>query len=315
MKTDMTLLEKDGAPTITELKAFFRDNDFSTQVSRYDPVTATDKQNGVYIKAKKHFLAAWNEQMKALTGKGSLLNFSSNAPVRCLEEANEKLIAGTMMEIITNEVLYENIIDSFFMAFENDIHIELEKYAKTHNRVIEELTEAEFSFVFDKFAALFLATMVNKLMQTQSVSEVMDISKKMAVHEDFAKTVNTNYDKIDFKRKWDHTRTKIGVMESLDQLIKDEHNNPDSVTELSTVEEEFEKAEKKCDAIKKLNAFYNYLGNDTDRMIFKMHANGCTQKEIAMHLRYKTHSAVGKRLKKIEEKRQAFLKLKQIECY
>ena len=39
-----------------------------------------------------------------------------------------------------------------------------------------------------------------------------------------------------------------------------------------------------------------------------MTANGYTQKEIAEHLGYKTHSAVGKRLKKIEEKRAEFLK-------
>ena len=28
MKTDITLLEKDSAPTIAELKAFFKDHDF-----------------------------------------------------------------------------------------------------------------------------------------------------------------------------------------------------------------------------------------------------------------------------------------------
>ena len=54
MKRDMTLLEKDSAPTIAELKAFFRDHDFSTQVSKYDPMVATDEQNRVYIKAKKY---------------------------------------------------------------------------------------------------------------------------------------------------------------------------------------------------------------------------------------------------------------------
>jgi len=42
MKIDMTLLEKEGAPTIVELKAFFQDHDFSTQVSRYKTRPATD---------------------------------------------------------------------------------------------------------------------------------------------------------------------------------------------------------------------------------------------------------------------------------
>ena len=112
MKIDMTLLEKDSAPTIAELKAFFRDHDFSTQVSKYDPMTAPEEQNRVYIKAKKYFLSSWNAQMKLLTGKGSLINFTSNAPVRCLEEANENLVAGAVMEILSDETLCENIIDS-----------------------------------------------------------------------------------------------------------------------------------------------------------------------------------------------------------
>ena len=82
MKIDMTLLEKDSAPTIAELKAFFRDHDFSTQMSKYDPITAPEEQNRVYIKAKKYFLSSWNKQMKLFTGKGSLINFTSNAHVR-----------------------------------------------------------------------------------------------------------------------------------------------------------------------------------------------------------------------------------------
>ena len=121
MKIDMTLLEKDSAPTIAELKAFFRGHDFSTQISKFDPMTASEEQNRVYIKAKKYFLSSWNKQMKLLTGKGSLINFTSNAPVRCLEEANENLVAGTVMEILTDETLCECIIDSMLTALEGDI--------------------------------------------------------------------------------------------------------------------------------------------------------------------------------------------------
>lgn len=133
MKIDMTLLKKDSAPTIAELKAFFRDHDFSTQVSKYDPMTASEEQNRVYVKAKKHFLSSWNKQMKLLTGKGSLINFTSNAPVRCLEEANENLVAGAVMEILSDETLCESIMDSILTALEGDITAELEKYAKAHN--------------------------------------------------------------------------------------------------------------------------------------------------------------------------------------
>lgn len=198
MKLDRTLIDKDGAPTIAELKAFFRDHDFSTQVSKYDPTTAPEEQNRMYIKAKKYFLTSWNAQMKLLTGKGSLINFTSNAPVRCLEEANENLVVGAVMEILADETLCESIIDSMLTALEGDITAELEKHAKAHNKSVKELTEAEFAVVFDQFTDLFLGVMMNKLMQVESVPEIMGVSKIIGAHEDFARTANANYDKIDF---------------------------------------------------------------------------------------------------------------------
>ncbi len=304
MKIDMTLLEKDSAPTVAELKAFFRYHDFSTQVSKYDPMTASEEQNRVYIKAKKHFLSSWNKQMKLLTGKGSLINFTSNAPVRCLEEANENLVAGAVMEILTDETLCERIIDSMLTTLEGDITAALEKYAKGHNKSVEELTEAELAFVFDQFADLFLSVMINKLMQVESVPDILGASKEIGAHEDFATTANTNFDKVDFNRQWDHTRTRVGELESLDQIEKAEHKTPELATEFSE-----DDPQAHLEMVETIKAFYAFLGDETDVKIFKLTANGYTQKQIAERLGFKTHSAVGKRLKKIEEKQKAFLNM------
>ena len=306
MKIDMTLLEKDSAPTIAELKAFFRDHDFSTQVSKYDPMIASEEQNRVYIKAKKYFLSSWNKQMKLLTGKGSLINFTSNAPVRCLEEANENLVAGAVMEILTVETLGESIMDSILTALEGDITAELEKYAKAHNKSVEDLTESEFAFVFDQFADLFLSVMINKLMQVESVPDILGVSKEIGEHEDFATTANTNYDKIDFKRQWNHTRSRVGEMESLDQIEKAEHKAPESATEFTE-----EDPQTHLEMVETIKEFYAFLGDETDIKIFKWNADGYTQKQIAEQLGFKTHSAVGKRLRKIEEKRLEFLKARR----
>jgi len=304
MRIDKTLLEKDSTPTVTELKAFFKDHDFSTQVSRYDPMTATGEQNSVYIKAKKYFQSYWNEQMKILTGKGSLVNFSSNAPVRCLKEANENLIAGAVMEIIADETLCSSIIDSTLTALERNIISEVENYARTHDKTVEELTEEEMETVFDQFANHFLSVMMNKLMRVESVPEIMDLSGKIATHEDFAKISTENYDEIDFKRKWDHTRTKIGMMESLDQIEEQEYGSPELMTDLFSGDD----PQIQLETSETIKEFYSYIGDDIDVEIFKLNANGYTQKQIAERLGFKTHSAVGKRLKKIEEKRQARMK-------
>lgn len=301
MKTDMTLLEKDSAPTIAELKVFFRDHDFSTHVSKYDPMVATDEQNRVYIKAKKYFLSSWNKQMKLLTGKGALINFTSNAPVRYLEEANENLVAGAVMEILTDETLCEHIIDSMLTALEGDITAEIEMYAKAHNKTVEELTEEEFALVFDRFADIFLGVMMNKLMQVESVPEIMGVSKEIAAHEDFANTANTNFNKVDFNRQWNHTRTRVGEMESLNQMEDIEHKTPELAMEFSD-----EDPQAHLEMVETIKEFYEFLGDETDIKIFKLKSNGYTQKQIAERLGFKTHSAVGKRLKKIEEKQTAF---------
>ena len=239
--------------------------------------------------------------MKLLTGKGSLINFTSNAPVRCLEEANENLVAGAVMEILTDETLCECIIDSMLTALEGDITAALEKYAKGHNKSVEELTEAEFALVFDQFADLFLSVMMNKLMQVESVPDILGVSKEIGAHEDFATTANTNFDKVDFKRQWDHTRTRVGEMESLNQMEDLEHKTPELATEFSD-----EDPQAHLEMVETIKEFYAFLGDETDVKIFKLKANGYTQKQIAERLGFKTHSAVGKRLKKIEEKQKAF---------
>lgn len=98
----------------------------------------------------------------------------------------------------------------------------------------------------------------------------------------------------DSERRWNHSRTKIGEMESFDEKV---HVLPSE-----------EKGYTRIENVEFLNMFYQYLGNDTDVMIFKTNANGYTQKEITEHLGYKIHSAVSKLLKKIAEKRTEFLK-------
>ena len=189
------------------------------------------------------------------------------------------------------------ILDSVFERFENDIITEVKRYAETHNKSAEELTEAELAIVFDRFSNCFLGTMTNILQKVEEVPEILEISKKIPTHEEFAKTKTKNYDKIDFERKWNHKRTKIGTIESLDQLKQgdfesktDIHNVPQTCIEEAEI----------------IKLFYDYLDNDIDVEIFKLSAYGYTQKQIADHFGFKTHSAVGKRLKKIEKSVKSF---------
>ena len=82
-----------------------------------------------------------------------------------------------------------------------------------------------------------------------------------------------------------------------------EYNAPESAAEFS-----YDDPQANLDMIETIKAFYAFLGDETDVKIFKLTANGYTQKQIAERLGFKTHSAVGKRMKKIEEKRETFVK-------
>ena len=72
MPKDTSLLDNPGVPTLDELKAHFQANDFTTQQSSYDPSKATDAQNQIFMKAKRFFSEEWDQQQKAMGGKGSL---------------------------------------------------------------------------------------------------------------------------------------------------------------------------------------------------------------------------------------------------
>ena len=121
-------------------------------------------------------------------------------------------------------------------------------------------------------SALFLEQMMGLMMQSQSVPE--------------------NRDKIDFDRKWDHIRTKLGKPLSLDEL---------AVSDPSALENErsmFDSSDDEYEALE--NQFLDTL-NGADREIYLMRKQGLTQKEIAERLGYKSHSAVTKRMEKMKK--------------
>lgn len=82
-------MNQDGTPTLDELKKFFQENDFTTAVSEFDFEHASEEDNQLYLRIKDIFGTAWNEQMKELTGTGSLANFSRDAPVRRPDRRND----------------------------------------------------------------------------------------------------------------------------------------------------------------------------------------------------------------------------------
>ena len=198
MPKDMSLLEKDGAPTEEELKEFFRKHDFSSQVSSFDVNTASESENRLYIRATKIFRGSWNDQVYALGGKKTLRNFSKNDPLRCLEDSEEKLVSGTVAEIASDEDLFQSIIDSVFSSFQNELYASALKLAEQNGKTIDDLTDEEIALVIDSFSDELLASMMGKLLLTQSVPEILGVLKTDRAHEDYNPSVRENHDQIDF---------------------------------------------------------------------------------------------------------------------
>lgn len=306
---DTTLLDRSKPITMDGLRAFFREHDFSAQTSGYKFERASSEKNQIYIKTKGLFRKAWNQQMKSLTGKGSLINFSSDAPVRCLEESEEKLVAGTVMEILGNEPYAEKLIDQVLTSMRKPMNTEIEKFAQARGKTTADLTEEEFRQAVDAFADEFLARMMKLLLQVQNVPELMDFMSQDAAHEDFDEDVYRNYDKITFERKWDHLRTRIGQPIPFDQELQetissDTDGIPREAIDLGMVL--VDSSEELYHQI--LDAFINSLDDETDRQIMRMRADGKTQTQIAESFGFANHSVITKRLRKLKKKYKAFMR-------
>lgn len=101
-----------------------------------------------------------------------------------------------------------------------------------------------------------------------------------------------NHDRIDFERKWDHTRTKLGKMLSFDVL------DPDDESLAYYDDEPMDDEAALVDLTKR---FLASLEDETDRDIVLFKLKGKTQSEIAGTLGF-SQGAIAKRLKKIKAK-------------
>ena len=104
--------------------------------------------------------------------------------------------------------------------------------------------------------------------------------------------------KKEFMRKWSHSRTDVGAMLSLDQLMDDA---PDSIT---SARDTFEAEIIERQAFEAFTATLS----ERDRKILELKAFGMKQEEITEKVGYTTHGAVSKRIHIISEKYREYRK-------
>lgn len=287
-----SLLEKDGPITIEDLKANFKENDFTTMKSKFNPKKASEGELFLYGRAKSIFQQSWNEKTGELTGLSSLLNFSDDSPLVSLEKIDETLVTGLVMELRDKEEVVDKIFDDFAEKTEEPFIEEVKKYAEANGKEPDDLTDEELETIFNGIVDKFLARMMSLLLQTQSVPELVELQKLMATHEDFSETVAQNFSKIDFDRKWTHSRSEAGAALSLDGLIE-AFKDAIPVEPLDNATEEVELIDLERKVLENLN--------ETDKEIYLMKKQGYFQNEIAEKLGFKSASAVSKRLANIKQ--------------
>ena len=278
--------------TDEELKAIFRANDYTTYVPKYDARTATAEENKIHSRAKELFYKSWCGQLVGMGGKASLKNFSKDYPVKLLEQTDENIIAEQVVEVLNDESKLQDVFEVFFTSMEKPLDDALTAQAASLGKTLEELTDEEIMRAVDKVADSLMNFMIGKMMVSQSVPEILQITKKHGAQEDFNPSVKDNHDRIDFERKWDHSRTKLGKMLSFDELDPDDESLAYWDDELIDDEAAF---------LDLTQRFLNSLDDYTDRDIVMFKLKGKTQSEIAETLGF-TQGAIAKRLKKIKVK-------------
>lgn len=147
-----------------------------------------------------------------------------------------------------------------------------------------------------------ISYIVPRAIERMGLQGTIDTVKEFVCFEDF----NTGYStyKMDFFRKWYHTRTKHPQM-SLDEYTAesiDQYNGYDMERDVANDEIPFEDF-----VISKVDteSFMSKL-SERDLRIVKSRMEGKTYEEIAAEVGFKTHSAVLKRIKRIGAEYQKF---------
>jgi len=145
------------------------------------------------------------------------------------------------------------------------------------------------------FEPAFIKEITERIVKRAIVEEnwqpILDVVKQMPCDEDFEN--NNTYVRIDFIRKWYHTRSKRVKTISLEECLEhDDEHGVLYVEDKSAIFEDRIIAEDFCQRFKARLS-------DKDMMILELRVMGFTYEEIAERMGYKNHSGVIKRIRAI----------------
>ena len=248
--------------TLEKLREQFQNNDFTqTALRLYSEYTVKELES--YNQIRSYIHEHWRGLLKDFGIKNPMACFSKDYPPELIREYLERLTADIVISIERDEIAFENIWNIFVIPI-------LEKKN------------------CDELADQYLHNTVNALMQTVNIKKLAEVSKEYSSDEDFSKSQNTNYPKMDHDKKWNHTRSKIKT-ESLDELLENDED---------LIQQNFDSGSLAITNVTLKEIIEN--ADEKEKQILKMLSIGCTQSEIAKQLGI-SQGTVSKKIAKIRE--------------
>jgi len=268
-KRKKTLLDLNRNPTLEELRAFFKENDWSA-AAYMDMDMDYNKLDDETIEGLEYLKGILDEHWEPLSREMGLKSHSGyygkDNPLIAMRDNFENLVSSGAYKLIDEQP---------------------EKAAE----ILADFIDEDGNFTVD--ADAFLHNAVETAMQTMSYGEVAEVIQSAPAYEDFNHDKKNNYRAADFDRKWNHTRTKVETVSMTE--LENNANARETVADTRV-----NVAEEAIGNIRQDN-FWSAI-SDNDKNLLRLRMDGLTHDEIAKELGYKTHSAVTKRLQKLKEK-------------
>jgi len=151
-------------------------------------------------------------------------------------------------------------------------------------------TTDRIPFIDAEFATVTMSRVVHRAIEEQGWQPMLDVIKEMPCDEDFEK-VHSRV-RIDFLRKWYHTRAERVKTVSLEQSLEDSRND---IYTLEGENAHFVTDIVSEDYIERLKTQLS----EKDLKILELRVEGRTYEEIARIMGYKNHSGIIKRIRAI----------------
>ena len=272
-KIDTRLLDLDRAPTLDELKAFFKKHDWSA-AKITDPRSRSAEKTADMEEIKKVIDAEIKKitrekgiavpskylenKMRVEGERGNVLEHQGN-PLMELRDNIEDVVSDAVYEIAVN---HEDILNIIFSKFD--------------------FNDPDFA----KKADDFLHNAVGTLIDVVEYEKLSKVIHEMSAFEDFNPNIKSNFRAEDHNRRWYHTDTAHPTLPDPEfaEQMHDNNPTPEDVAISNVAVEEYWKTL-----------------DPNDRIIIKMLMVGFTQKEAAIEVGIANNSGVSKRLSKIRK--------------